>query len=85
MNTITKASSRSPREVRQYALCRGLGCWEVTFEGRDAIFQHELGALYVACLLLDRPREPIHAVALAFKARQRASRTFSTGRGNRLF
>jgi hypothetical protein len=55
---------------RQYALRRGLGFWELTFEGRRAIFKHELGALYVGCLLLDPPREPIHAVALALKARE---------------
>jgi hypothetical protein len=79
MNTTTKASSRNHREERHYALCRGLGCWEVTFEGRPAIFQHELGALYVACLLLDPPREPIHAVALAFKARQRAGQGPAAG------
>jgi hypothetical protein len=52
-----------------YALRRGLGFWELTFEGRPAIFKHEQGVLYVACLLLDPPREPMHAVALALKAR----------------
>jgi hypothetical protein len=41
----------------------------VTLEGRQATFKHELGALYVACLLLDSPREPLHAVALALKAK----------------
>ncbi len=51
-------------------MCRGLGFWELTFEGQQAIFKHELGALYVACLLLDPPSEPIHAVALALKARE---------------
>ena len=60
---------RQPDE-RHYALCRGLGFWELTFEGRQAIFKHELGALYVACLPLDPPSEPIHAVALALKARE---------------
>ena len=59
------------RDEHQYALRRGLGFWELTFEGRQAMFKHELGALYVACLLLDPPREPIHAVALALKARER--------------
>jgi hypothetical protein len=34
------------------------------------VFKHELGALYVAYLLLNRSREPLHAVALAFKARE---------------
>jgi hypothetical protein len=47
-----------------------LGFWELTFEGRQAIFKHEQGALYVACLLLDPPSEPMHAVALALKAKE---------------
>jgi hypothetical protein len=47
-----------------------LGYWELIFEGRQAIFKHEQGALYVACLLLDPPCEPMHAVALALKARE---------------
>ncbi len=59
-----------PRDKEKYALGRGLGYWELTFEGRQAIFKHEQGALYVACLLLDPPAEPIHAVALALKARE---------------
>ncbi len=58
------------QDKEKYVLCRGLGFWELTFEGRQAIFKHELGALYVACLLLDPPPEPIHAVALALKARE---------------
>ena len=49
---------------------RGLGFWELTFAGQQAIFKDEQGALYVACLLLDPPPEPIHAVALALKARK---------------
>jgi hypothetical protein len=40
------------------------------FEGEPAVFKHDQGALYVACLLLGPPREPIHAVALALKARK---------------
>ncbi len=58
------------RDEHRYALRRGLGFWELTFEGRPAIFKHEQGAQYVACLLLDPPCEPIHAVALALKARE---------------
>ena len=41
----------------------------MTFEGREAIFRHEQGALYVAWLLLHPPRKPIHALALALEAR----------------
>src|SRR5512135_2269443 len=62
------------RIEHQYALRRGLGFWQLTFDGRQAIFKHELGALYVACLLLYPPREPIHAVALALKARDTSGR-----------
>ena len=73
MKTCPPPTDRNHPLERQYALRRGLGFWELTFEGRQAIFKHELGALYVACLLLDPPSEPIHAVALALKARERGS------------
>jgi hypothetical protein len=53
-----------------HALRRGLGFWELTFEGQRAVFKHEQGALYVACLLLDPPPEPVHAIALALQARK---------------
>ena len=32
----------------RYALNRGPGLWELTFEGRHATFEQEQGALYVA-------------------------------------
>ena len=41
------------------------------FQGRQGVFPHELGALYVACLLLGPPREPLQAVALALQAKKR--------------
>ena len=47
----------------------------MTFEGRDAIFRHEQGALYVAWLLLHPPRKPIHALALALEARAFSGQT----------
>ena len=72
MKTNQQTTDHKHQNGRQYALCRGLGFWELTFEGRKAIFKHEQGALYVACLLLDPPPEPIHAVALALKARSMA-------------
>ena len=53
-----------------YALRREGDGWHLTFEGRTAFFKHELGALYVAYLLLDPPREPLHAVPLALQARE---------------
>ena len=69
MKTSRQIDDRNHRNQHEYALRRGMGFWQLTFDGRQAIFKHELGALYVACLLLDPPREPIHAVALALKAR----------------
>ena len=66
----TGPQNYGPREGKKYALGRGLGFWELTFAGQQEIFKHEQGALYVACLLLDPPCEPIHAVALALKARK---------------
>ena len=52
MKTNQQTTDQGQRYERRYALRRGLGFWELTFEGRQAIFKHELGALYVACLLL---------------------------------
>jgi hypothetical protein len=75
MKTNQQTTDRNHQDGRQYALSRGLGFWELTFGGRQAIFKHELGALYVACLLLDPPSEPIHAVALALKAREMGGQT----------
>jgi hypothetical protein len=48
--------------------------WALAFAGRETVFKHELGALYVACLLLNAPKEPLHAVALALKAREMAGK-----------
>ena len=53
----------------QYALRRGLGTWEVTYEGRRDSFRDEQGAEYVVWLLLHPPPKPIHAVTLALEAR----------------
>jgi len=73
MKTNQASTDRShPNECR-YALCRGADYWALGFEGRETVFKHELGALYVAYLLLNPPKEPLHAVALALKARDRAS------------
>ena len=70
MKTRQLTTDHRQRDDHRFVLRRGLGFWELTFAGRQAIFKHELGALYVACLLLDPPSEPIHAVALALKARK---------------
>jgi hypothetical protein len=70
MRTRQLTTDHRQRDDHRYALRRGLDFWELTFEGRQAIFKHEQGAIYVACLLLDPPPEPLHAVALALKARE---------------
>jgi hypothetical protein len=44
-----------------------LGFWRLTFAGQDAIFKHEQGANYVAYLLLNPPKEPIHALDLCVR------------------
>jgi hypothetical protein len=71
MKTNQASTYRSRPDGCQYALRREASSWEVTFEGRQATFKHELGALYVAYLLLEPPHEPIHGVALALNAREK--------------
>ena len=72
MKTNQASTDRShPNECR-YSLCRGADYWALAFAGRETVFKHELGALYVAYLLLNPPKEPLHAVTLALKARDRA-------------
>ena len=71
MNTNLSIDQRIHLEGPLYALHRGSDSWEATFEGRQSSFRHELGALYVAYLLSEPPRKPIHAVALALKAREK--------------
>jgi hypothetical protein len=58
-----------------YALRRGFGTWEVTFEGERDSFKEEQGAEYVVWLLMHPPLEPIHAADLALKARPALSGT----------
>ena len=70
MKTRQLTTHHRQRDDHRFALRRGLGFWELTFEGQRAVFKHDRGALYVACLLLDPPPEPIHAIALALKARK---------------
>jgi hypothetical protein len=77
MKTNQAITNRSHTDGCQYALRREANSWEVTFAGRQAIFKHELGALYVAYLLQEPPREPIHGVALALKARVKLGQTAS--------
>jgi hypothetical protein len=65
-------TQRSYQAARFAAVCPvpGFGLLGLTFGGRRAIFKHEQGALYVACLLLEPPSEPMHAVALALRAKE---------------
>ena len=69
--TMKAGGQNAEREDRvgRYALRRGLGTWEVTFEGRRDSFSDEQGAEYAVWLLLHPPPQPIHAVALALEAR----------------
>src|ERR1051325_4222186 len=55
--------SASPR----YALRKELGFWQLTFQGKKAIFKESQGGFYVAYLLLHQPPEPIHGMALALR------------------
>ena len=70
MKSSNQPNDRQPGLERRYALRRGVHCWALVFAGRETVFKHELGALYVAYLLGQPPREPIHGVALALKARE---------------
>jgi len=71
MDASRQDSDLEPR-VGRYALRRGLGTWEVTYEGQRDSFRDEQGAEYVVWLLLHPPREPIHAAALMIEAPQGA-------------
>ena len=77
MKTNQAITNRNHPNAAQYALRREADAWEVTFGNRPATFKHELGALYVAYLLLHPSREPIHGVALALHARQRLGHSAS--------
>jgi hypothetical protein len=79
MRTIIGTTDRNLRNEPEYALRRGVGFWELVFEGRQSIFRHELGALYVAYLLGEPPREPLHGVALALKAREKLGQPANAG------
>jgi len=63
MKTKTSNGGSNPR----YSLRKHIAFWGLTFEGRDAVFDHEQGAYYVAYLILHQPPEPIHGMALAIK------------------
>src|SRR5215469_4297545 len=54
----------APNPNPRHALHKGLGFWEVFFQGKRGFFKHEQGAYYVAHLLLNPPEKPIHGLAL---------------------
>ncbi|MDD5677881.1 MAG: hypothetical protein PHW60_07810 [Kiritimatiellae bacterium] len=49
----------------RYALRRDRAAWKLVYDGQEAVLRHERGILYVAYLLQNPPREPIHALDLA--------------------
>jgi hypothetical protein len=63
-SAATPNPSPAPNPNPRYALHKGLGFWEVFFQGKRGFFKHEQGAYYVAHLLLNPPEEPIHGLAL---------------------
>jgi hypothetical protein len=71
MKTNQAITNRTHSHGGQYALRREADTWEVIFKGRKTSFKHELGALYVAYLLLEPPSKPVHAVALALNVREK--------------
>jgi hypothetical protein len=70
MKTNLASTEQSHPNGNQYALRQAGGFWEVNLQGRHSRFRRELGALYAAYLLLEPPRQAIHPVALALKARE---------------
>src|SRR5262249_3995646 len=69
MTNRTTPSALSQNTPPRYALRKGLGCWELTFAGRRALLKHEQGIFYVAHLLANPPQQPLHALALALRAK----------------
>jgi hypothetical protein len=61
---------RRPDEVvrPKYSIHKGGDYWTITFDGQDAPKRHEKGLLYVAWLLTNPPKEPVHAMELLAKA-----------------
>lgn len=57
------AAPATPR----YAIIKGRGSWTLIFNGQTAPLKQEKGLFYVAFLLQNPPREPIHAIDLASK------------------
>jgi hypothetical protein len=52
----------------RYALRRGFKVWQLIFDRKTALIQHEAGLVHVAWLLAHPGAEPIHALDLAGRA-----------------
>jgi hypothetical protein len=64
------ASSALDSELQaptSYAIHKDGDCWTITFNGQAAAKKHEKGLLYVAWLLTNPPKDPIHAMELVAK------------------
>src|SRR6266481_629605 len=60
--------NRRKNQSRAYSLIKGLGVWNLFFNGLSTVLKHEQGVSYVAYLLANPPAEPIHAFELIAKA-----------------
>ena len=68
-HSLTPKLHHSTTPFPRYSLRKGLGFWDLIFDGQHAILKHQQGLAYVAYLLLNPPAEPIHGLALALKIR----------------
>lgn len=66
---LLETQGRSPAvpPPPRFALIKGRSSWTLTFDGKTTPVRHEKGIFYVAYLLQNPPREPIHALDLAVK------------------
>ena len=81
MNIKKHRPSHKAAAAPQHTLRKGLGFWELTFDGETAVFKHEQGAFYVAWLLLHPPQEPVHALALVLKVKATYNQSANCGLG----
>jgi hypothetical protein len=65
--SVLQPSAFSLQASPRYSIRKGGGYWTITFDGQDAPKKHEKGLLYVAWLLTNPPKEPIHAMELVAK------------------
>ena len=64
-SVASQPATCSLQPATRFALRKGLGVWELTFESKQALLKHEQGIFYVAYLLINPPKKPIHGMALA--------------------